>query len=195
MKSAVRTRDQRVVELQVEADQLREQAARQNAVVSSLKKRIQVQFVFVASARLFGFPRTHSLLRIFAKREGKITSRFAESLQPRRRLLDGDFQELEDRERNLYASQGRTEITMQGLQRDVKYHEDKVREYEKKIRQLEHNISEEIQLKERARLNLQVAVSAFRSSRLIFDLSALDVAAFFTLSRSDRTLCGDWRTR
>nr|XP_012232065.1 PREDICTED: coiled-coil domain-containing protein 170 [Linepithema humile] len=104
MKNVARTRDQRVVELQVEADQLREQAARQNAVVSSLKKRIQ---------------------------------------------------ELEERERNLYASQGRTEVTMQGLQRDVKYHEEKVREYDKKIRQLEHNISEEIQLKERARLNLQ----------------------------------------
>lgn len=43
MKSAVRSRDQRVVELQVEADQLREQAARQNAVISSLKKRIQVR--------------------------------------------------------------------------------------------------------------------------------------------------------
>lgn len=42
MKSVVRSRDQRVVELQVEADQLREQAARQNSVVSSLKKRIQV---------------------------------------------------------------------------------------------------------------------------------------------------------
>lgn len=41
----MRSRDQRVVELQVEADQLREQAARQNAVVSSLKKRIQVNNV------------------------------------------------------------------------------------------------------------------------------------------------------
>ncbi|XP_029175405.1 coiled-coil domain-containing protein 170 isoform X2 [Nylanderia fulva] len=104
MKTVVRSRDQRVVELQVETDQLREQAARQNAVISSLKKRIQ---------------------------------------------------ELEERERNLYSSQGRSEITIQGLQRDVKYHEEKVREYDKKIRQLEHNISEEIQLKERARLNLQ----------------------------------------
>ncbi|XP_043480205.1 coiled-coil domain-containing protein 170 isoform X4 [Leptopilina heterotoma] len=104
MKNSVRSRDQRVVELQVEADQLREQAARQNSVILSLKKRIQ---------------------------------------------------ELEDRERNLYACQGRNEITIQGLQRDVKYHEEKVREYEKKIRQVEHNITEEIQLKERARLNLQ----------------------------------------
>ncbi|XP_023287530.1 coiled-coil domain-containing protein 170 [Orussus abietinus] len=65
------------------------------------------------------------------------------------------IQELEDRERNLYATQGRCEITIQGLQRDVKYHEDKVREYDKKIRQLEHNLAGEIQLKERARLNLQ----------------------------------------
>ncbi|KAG7213282.1 hypothetical protein KM043_002582 [Ampulex compressa] len=104
MKSLVRSRDQRVVELQVEADQLREQAARQNAVVSSLKKRIQ---------------------------------------------------ELEDRERSLYTAHGRQEITVQSLQRDVKYHEEKVREYDKKIRHLEHTVSEEIQLKERARLNLQ----------------------------------------
>ncbi|XP_076239449.1 coiled-coil domain-containing protein 170 [Calliopsis andreniformis] len=65
------------------------------------------------------------------------------------------IQELEERERNLYASQGRSEITIQGLQRDLKYHEEKIREYEKKIRQLEQTISEEIQQKERARLNLQ----------------------------------------
>ena len=66
------------------------------------------------------------------------------------------LQELEERERNHYATQGRNEIIIQGLQRDVKYHEEKAREYEQKIRQLEHNITEEIQLKERARLNLQV---------------------------------------
>jgi hypothetical protein len=41
-KSSVRSRNQKILELQVEADQLREQAARQNAVVLSLKKRIQV---------------------------------------------------------------------------------------------------------------------------------------------------------
>lgn len=41
-KNIARSRDQRVVELQLEADQLREQAARQNSIVSSLKKRIQV---------------------------------------------------------------------------------------------------------------------------------------------------------
>ncbi|XP_074113637.1 uncharacterized protein LOC141536796 isoform X2 [Cotesia typhae] len=65
------------------------------------------------------------------------------------------IQDLEDRERNLYATHGRTEITVQSLQRDVKYHEEKNREYEKKMRQLEHHITEETDLKERARLNLQ----------------------------------------
>ncbi|XP_076174340.1 coiled-coil domain-containing protein 170 isoform X2 [Ptiloglossa arizonensis] len=104
MKSLVRSRDQRVVELQLEAEQLREQAVRQNAVVSSLKKRIQ---------------------------------------------------ELEERERNLHASQGRNEIAMQGLQRDLKYHEEKTRENEKRIRQLEQNLTEETQQRERARSSLQ----------------------------------------
>ncbi|XP_057336731.1 coiled-coil domain-containing protein 170 isoform X2 [Microplitis mediator] len=65
------------------------------------------------------------------------------------------IQDLEDRERNLYATHGRSEITIQSLQRDVKYHEEKNREYEKKIRQLEHHLTEETDLKERARLNLQ----------------------------------------
>ncbi|XP_017882526.1 coiled-coil domain-containing protein 170 [Ceratina calcarata] len=104
MKNLMRARDQRVLELQVEADQLREQSARQNSIVLSLKKRIQ---------------------------------------------------ELEERERHLYASQGRNEITMQGLQRDLKYHEEKIREYEKKIRHLEQSASEEIELKERARSSYQ----------------------------------------
>lgn len=65
-------------------------------------------------------------------------------------------QDLEERERNLYAAQGRNEITAQGLQRDLKYREEKIRDCEKKVRQLEQNISEEIQQKERARLSLQV---------------------------------------
>lgn len=47
MKNSVRSRDQRVVELQVEADQLREQAARQNSVILSLKKRIQVNLFLI----------------------------------------------------------------------------------------------------------------------------------------------------
>jgi thiamine monophosphate synthase len=42
MKGQLRSRDQRALELQVETEQLREQAARQNAVIASLKKRIQV---------------------------------------------------------------------------------------------------------------------------------------------------------
>ncbi|KAF7992782.1 hypothetical protein HCN44_005126 [Aphidius gifuensis] len=65
------------------------------------------------------------------------------------------IQDLEERERNLYASHGRNEITLQSLQRDIKYHEDKQRDYEKKICQLEHNLSEEIDLKDRTRLNYQ----------------------------------------
>lgn len=40
MRSQIRSRDQRCIDLQVEADQLREQAARQNAIISSLKKRV-----------------------------------------------------------------------------------------------------------------------------------------------------------
>ncbi|PSN31683.1 hypothetical protein C0J52_24643 [Blattella germanica] len=40
MKGQLRSRDQRALELQVETEQLREQAARQNAVIASLKKRI-----------------------------------------------------------------------------------------------------------------------------------------------------------
>lgn len=64
------------------------------------------------------------------------------------------FQDLEERERNLYATQGRSEITLQSLHRDLKYHEDKHREYEKKICQLEHHMAEEIEMKDRARLNL-----------------------------------------
>ena len=47
-KNLVRSRDQRLVELQIEAEQLREQAARQNAIVLSLKERIQVTFLSFA---------------------------------------------------------------------------------------------------------------------------------------------------
>lgn len=47
MKTTLRSRDQRVTELQMEADQLREQAARQNSIISSLKKRIQVINLFI----------------------------------------------------------------------------------------------------------------------------------------------------
>ncbi|CAD1480980.1 unnamed protein product, partial [Heterotrigona itama] len=103
-KNLVRSRDQRIVELQIEAEQLLEQAARQNAIVLSLKERIQ---------------------------------------------------ELEERERNLYATQGRNESVLHGLQRDLKYHQEKTREYEKKIRQLEQTVSEEVESRERARTSFQ----------------------------------------
>nr|XP_022903499.1 coiled-coil domain-containing protein 170 [Onthophagus taurus] len=100
MKCQYRTREQRCMEMQLECDQLREQAARQNAVIQSLKKR----------------------------------------------LVD-----LEERERNLYATQGRNEIALQTLQRDNKYQEDRVKELEKKIRNLELDLSSEEQKKESAR--------------------------------------------
>lgn len=69
MRSQIRSRDQRCLELQVEADQLREQAARQNAIIGSLKKRVH---------------------------------------------------ELEERERNMFAAQGRSEIALQTAQRDIR---------------------------------------------------------------------------
>ncbi|KYB27926.1 coiled-coil domain-containing protein 170 isoform X1 [Tribolium castaneum] len=104
MKSQLRSRDQRCIDLQVEADQLREQAARQNAIIASLKKRVH---------------------------------------------------ELEERERNLFAAQGRNEIAIQTLQRDNRYHEDKTKELEKKVRALELDLNSEEQKKESARLQLQ----------------------------------------
>lgn len=69
MKGQMRNREQRCLELQVETDQLREQSARQNAIISSLKKRVH---------------------------------------------------ELEEREREMYASKGRNEIAMTSLQRDCR---------------------------------------------------------------------------
>lgn len=69
MRSQVRSRDQRCIDLQIETDQLREQAARQNAIIPSLKKRVH---------------------------------------------------ELEERERNLIAAQGRHEIALQTAQREVR---------------------------------------------------------------------------
>ncbi|XP_068972657.1 coiled-coil domain-containing protein 170 isoform X2 [Bombus flavifrons] len=65
------------------------------------------------------------------------------------------IQELEERERNLYTSQGRNETVLRSLQRDLKYHQEKNREYEKKIRQLEQTVSEEIESRERARSSFQ----------------------------------------
>lgn len=43
MKGQLRCREQRALELQVESDQLREQAARQSSVIASLRKRVQVR--------------------------------------------------------------------------------------------------------------------------------------------------------
>lgn len=63
---------------------------------------------------------------------------------------------MEERERNLYTSQGRNETVLRSLQRDLKYHQEKNREYEKKIRQLEQTVSEEIESRERARSSFQV---------------------------------------
>ncbi|XP_043580967.1 coiled-coil domain-containing protein 170 isoform X3 [Bombus pyrosoma] len=65
------------------------------------------------------------------------------------------IQELEERERNLYTSQGRNETVLRSLQRDLKYRQEKNREYEKKIRQLEQTVSEEIESRERARSSFQ----------------------------------------
>ncbi|KAJ8953106.1 hypothetical protein NQ318_013450 [Aromia moschata] len=104
MRSHIRSRDQRCLDLQVEADQLREQAARQNAIISSLKKRVH---------------------------------------------------DLEERERNLTAAQGRHEIALQTAHRDIRYNEEKVKELEAKARNLEIDLHAEEQKKESARLHFQ----------------------------------------
>lgn len=100
MKSQLRSRDSRLMELQVESDQLREQSARQSAVIDSLKKRIK---------------------------------------------------EMEDRERELYAKQGHTDIAMQTMHRDVRYHEDRAKDLEVKLRNMELECNSEVQKKEAAR--------------------------------------------
>ncbi|XP_026676868.1 uncharacterized protein LOC103505839 [Diaphorina citri] len=46
-KGLLRTRDQRALELQVETEQLKEQAARQNAIIASLRSRIQYFFLSI----------------------------------------------------------------------------------------------------------------------------------------------------
>lgn len=119
LKGQMRARDQRCLDLQVskssskssatqnclftykvEADHLREQNARHNAIISSLKKRVH---------------------------------------------------ELEERERNLYAAQGKHEIAVQSLQRDLRYQEEKAKDLEKKLRSLELDLAAEEQKKEAAR--------------------------------------------
>lgn len=94
------SRNQRILEQQVEIDHLREQNARQNAIISSLRKRIQ---------------------------------------------------DLEEIQRNLQASQGRSELTVQTLQRDNRYCEEKIKDLEKKLRSLELECHSEEQQKENAR--------------------------------------------
>lgn len=69
MKNTLRCRENRLLELQVESDNLREQSARQSAIIDSLKKRLKDQ---------------------------------------------------EDRERDLYAAQGRSDMVLQALQRDCR---------------------------------------------------------------------------
>ncbi|XP_072939058.1 coiled-coil domain-containing protein 170 [Epargyreus clarus] len=100
LKNQMLSRDQRILEQQVEIDHLREQNARQNAIISSLKKKIQ---------------------------------------------------DLEDIHRNLQASQGRSDLTVQTLQRDNRYHEEKIKDLEKKLRSLEIECHNEEQQKENAR--------------------------------------------
>ncbi|CAB3247794.1 unnamed protein product [Arctia plantaginis] len=100
LKNLMLSRDQRILEQQVEIDHLREQNARQNAVISSLKKKIQ---------------------------------------------------DLEEVHRNLQTSHGRSEITVQTLQRDNRYCEEKIKDLEKKLRSLELEYHNEEQQKENAR--------------------------------------------
>lgn len=100
LKNQMLSRDQRILEQQVEIDHLREQNARQNAIVSSLRKKIQ---------------------------------------------------DLEETQRNLQASQGRSDLTVQTLQRDNRYCEEKIKDLEKKLRSLELECHNEEQQKENSR--------------------------------------------
>ncbi|XP_063361916.1 coiled-coil domain-containing protein 170 isoform X2 [Cydia amplana] len=100
LKNQMLSRDQRILEQQVEIDHLREQNARQNAVISSLRKKIQ---------------------------------------------------DLEEIQRNLQAAQGRSDMTVQTLQRDNRYYDDKIKDLEKKLRNLELECHNEEQQKENAR--------------------------------------------
>lgn len=94
------SRDQRILEQQVEIDHLREQNARQNAIISSFKKKTQ---------------------------------------------------DLEESQRNLQALQSRSDVTVHTLERDNRYYEEKLKDFEKKYRSLELECSNEEQQKENAR--------------------------------------------
>lgn len=100
LKNQMLSRDQRILEQQVEIDHLREQNARQNAIISSLKKKIQ---------------------------------------------------DLEEIHRNMQTAQGRSDLTVQTLQRDNRYCEEKIKDLEKKLRSLEMECHNEEQMKENAR--------------------------------------------
>nr|XP_037870454.1 coiled-coil domain-containing protein 170 isoform X2 [Bombyx mori] len=100
LKNQMLSRDQRILEQQVEIDHLREQNARQNAIISSLRKKIQ---------------------------------------------------DLEETHRNLQTVQGRSDLTVQTLQRDNRYCEEKIKDLEKKLRSLELDCHNEEQQKENAR--------------------------------------------
>ncbi|CAG4975451.1 unnamed protein product [Parnassius apollo] len=104
LKNQMLSRDQRILEQQVEIDHLREQNARQNAIISSLKNKIQ---------------------------------------------------DLEETQRNLQASQSRSDLSLQTLQRDNRYAEEKIKDLEKKIRCLELECHNEEQQKENARCQFQ----------------------------------------
>ncbi|KAF5292491.1 hypothetical protein FQR65_LT01635 [Abscondita terminalis] len=97
MRSQIRSKDQRNQELMMEADHLKEQSARQNAIISSLKKRVH---------------------------------------------------ELETNERELHAASRRDEITLQTIQRDFRYTEEKTKDLEKKLHSLEIELNSEEQKKE-----------------------------------------------
>ncbi|XP_060803904.1 coiled-coil domain-containing protein 170-like [Amyelois transitella] len=117
LKNQMLSRDQRILEQQVEIDHLREQNARQSAVISSLRKKIQ---------------------------------------------------DLEDIQRSLQTSQGRSEVTVQTLQRDNRYCEEKIKDLEKKLRSLELECHNEEQHKENARCQFHDLVRRL-SAALEFD--------------------------
>ncbi|KAM3964083.1 LOW QUALITY PROTEIN: coiled-coil domain-containing protein 170 [Aphomia sociella] len=117
LKNQMLSRDQRILEQQVEIDHLREQNARQSAIISSLRKKIQ------------------------------------------------DYEEIQ---RNLQASQGRTDLTVQTLQRDNRYCEEKIKDLEKKLRTLELECHNEEQHKENARCQFHDLVRRL-SAALDFD--------------------------
>ncbi|XP_050673844.1 coiled-coil domain-containing protein 170 [Leptidea sinapis] len=100
LKNQMLSRDQRILEQQVENDHLREQNARQNAIISSLKKKIQ---------------------------------------------------DLEEINRNFQTTQARTDLTVQTLQRDNRFSDEKVKDLEKRLRSLELECHNEEQQKENAR--------------------------------------------